>query len=168
MTKQLIRRHAAENDAPLAPWQLARIMGTMRLHHTSALHGQTLVFNPRSMVVLVAGRAKLLQKPLFFRLNDEAEAERAAAGSQSTSPSDSTGLLGGWGLPGTIGGTIGPASRFFPNSTGKSSFVTPMRASNFMVRIGREHLTHTHASGARTLGALSRCLGNPPSLRSHR
>ena len=34
VTKQVIRQHAAANhDAPLAPWQLARIMGSMRLHH---------------------------------------------------------------------------------------------------------------------------------------
>ena len=54
VTKQVIRKHAVASDAALAPWQLARIMGSMRMHHIGQYHAQTFTFNPRSTLVLIA------------------------------------------------------------------------------------------------------------------
>ena len=83
VTKQVIRKHALESDAKLAPWQLARIMGNMRLHHTGQYHAQTFTFNPLSNVVLINGSAKMLLKPLLLRAlapdANEEDPEAAAA-----------------------------------------------------------------------------------------
>jgi hypothetical protein len=68
VTSQVIRRHFLSRGAPLVPWQLARIMGKMEMHHVGVYHAQTLTFNPSSMVVLIAGEAKLMLKPLLLRL----------------------------------------------------------------------------------------------------
>ena len=57
VTKRSIREHALAEGTYMAPWQLAQVMGLMRMHHVGQYHAQTLVFHPRSMVVLIAGSA---------------------------------------------------------------------------------------------------------------
>ena len=75
VTKQVIRLHAMDKGANLEPSQLARVMGTMRLHHVGQYHSQNVTFNPRAMIALVAGRARQMHKPLLLRHLEEAAAE---------------------------------------------------------------------------------------------
>ena len=73
VARETIRSHALAAGAYLAPWQLGRVMSTMRLHHIAHNHAQTHTFNEAAMVILIAGSARLLRKPLLLQLVDEAE-----------------------------------------------------------------------------------------------
>ena len=81
-----ITQHALEeHGADLAPWQLARIMRTIRMHHVRRVApdrpveaAETYNFLPHATVILVSGQANLLQKTRLERAA-EGVVERADA-----------------------------------------------------------------------------------------
>ena len=125
-----ITEHALdEHQAQLAPWQLARIMRTIRMHHVREVEAQPdeaaaaaregplanvsemHTFMPHATVILVSGSAYLLKKTRLERAGEEdVGADLREARSQSAPDGD--GGDGGGGLKGLkvdVGGSDRPA-----------------------------------------------------------